>query len=167
MVKRGQIITLDIEDFAFGGKGIARLETENGKYVLFVQNAFPGQKVLAQVKKKLKKHAECKLVKVLERSPKEVSSPFQEISGAPYIHVPVDVQEAYKKEVTLEVYKRIGGLENVDELFDEFIPSPTHYHYRNKMEYSFSCIEHDIEKDEELDDVFALGFKHRGTWWKV
>lgn len=167
MVKRGQIITLDIEDFAFGGKGIARLETENGKYVLFVQNAFPGQKVLAQVKKKLKKHAECKLVKVLERSPKEVSTPFQEISGAPYIHVPVDVQEAYKKEVTLEVYKRIGGLENVDELFDEFIPSPTHYHYRNKMEYSFSCIEHDIEKDEELDDVFALGFKHRGTWWKV
>jgi 23S rRNA (uracil-5-)-methyltransferase RumA len=35
------------------------------------------------------------------------------------------------------------------------------------MEYSFSCIEHDIHTDEELDDAFALGFKHRGTWWKV
>jgi len=35
------------------------------------------------------------------------------------------------------------------------------------MEYSFSCIEHDIQTDEEIDDAFALGFKHRGTWWKV
>ena len=35
------------------------------------------------------------------------------------------------------------------------------------MEYSFSCIEHDIETDQEIDDAFALGFKHRGTWWKV
>lgn len=35
------------------------------------------------------------------------------------------------------------------------------------MEYSFSCIEHDIESGEEIDDAFALGFKRRGTWWKV
>jgi 23S rRNA (uracil-5-)-methyltransferase RumA len=35
------------------------------------------------------------------------------------------------------------------------------------MEYSFSCIEHDLETNEELDDAFALGFKRRGTWWKV
>jgi len=47
------------------------------------------------------------------------------------------------------------------------ISSPVHYFYRNKMEYSFSCIEHDLELNEELDDAFALGFKRRGTWWKV
>jgi 23S rRNA (uracil-5-)-methyltransferase RumA len=35
------------------------------------------------------------------------------------------------------------------------------------MEYSFSCIEHDLDTNEELDDAFALGFKRRGTWWKV
>ena len=35
------------------------------------------------------------------------------------------------------------------------------------MEYSFSCIEHDLQTNEELDDAFALGFKRRGTWWKV
>ena len=28
-------------------------------------------------------------------------------------------------------------------------------------------IEHDLETGEELDDAFALGFKRRGTWWKV
>ena len=35
------------------------------------------------------------------------------------------------------------------------------------MEYSFSSIRHDLNTDTELDDEFALGFKHAGTWWKV
>jgi 23S rRNA (uracil-5-)-methyltransferase RumA len=167
LIKRGQTIELVIEDLAFGGKGIARIHDDNGAFILFVQNTFPGQKVLARITKKRKKHAECSLIKVLERSPLEVDSPYQEISGAPYINVPPTIQEEQKKMVTLEVYRRLGNLQNIDEIFDEFIPSPEHYHYRNKMEYSFSCIEHDIETDEEIDDAFALGFKHRGTWWKV
>jgi len=167
LIKRGQTIELVIEDMAFGGKGIARIHDDNGAFVLFVQNAFPGQKVLARIVKKRKRHAECSLLKVLERSPQEVESPYQEISGAPYINVPPKLQEELKKEVTLEVYRRLANLKNIDELFDEFIPSPEHFHYRNKMEYSFSSIEHDIETDEEIDDAFALGFKHRGTWWKV
>src|SRR5690554_802065 len=94
---------------AFGGKGIARLHDENGAFVLFVQNAFPGQKVLARIVKKRKKHAECSLLKVLERSPQEVESPYQEISGAPYIHVPPKLQEELKQKVTLEVYRRLGN----------------------------------------------------------
>jgi len=167
LVNRGQELELVIEDLAFGGKGIARMKDEKGAFILFVQNTFPGQRVLAKVNKKRKKHAECKLVKVLERSPQEVSIPYQEISGAPYIHVPPKLQEEGKKKVTLDVYKRLGDLQNMDVLFDEFISSPDHFNYRNKMEYSFSCIEHDIETDQELDYAFALGFKHRGTWWKV
>ena len=166
-IKRGDTIELEIEDFAFGGKGIARIHNDDGAYVLFVANTFPGQKVLVRVVKKRKKHAECNLVRVLERSPLEVISTFQEISGAPYIHVPVEVQEEYKKKSTLEVYRRLADLKNIESLFDEFISSPIHYHYRNKMEYSFSCIEHDIETNEEIDNAFAIGFKHRGTWWKV
>ena len=30
---KGQILTLQIQDMAFGGKGIARLETEKGPFV--------------------------------------------------------------------------------------------------------------------------------------
>lgn len=167
MVNKGALVELEIQDLAFGGKGIARLSDGVGQYILFVENTFPGQKVLARVKKKKKRYAECKLVAVLERSEHETDIDFQEISGAPYIHVPPKTQEKFKKEITLSVYEKLGGIENINELFDEFIPSPQHYHYRNKMEYSFSSILHDIEKNEELDDAFGLGFKHRGTWWKV
>ena len=165
MISRGQLIELNISDMAFGGNGIAKIQSEIGEYVLFV--TFPGQKVLARVTKKKKRYAECSLIKVLERSDKEVISAFQEISGAPYIYVPTALQEEYKQSTTLEVYKRLGNIANIHDLFDEFIPSPEHFFYRNKMEYSFSSIAHNIYTDEEVDDAFALGFKHRGTWWKV
>lgn len=167
MVNRGETIELEISDLAFGGMGIAKIHTDKGDFILFVQNTFPGQKVLARIVKKRKTHAECSLIKILQRSPLENINQYQEISGAPYIHVPVNIQEEYKQKITLQVYKRIAGLLNIEELFDTFISSPDHYFYRNKMEYSFSCIEHDMETDEDIDDAFALGFKHRGTWWKV
>lgn len=167
MVHRNQVLELEIEDLAFGGQAIARLRSEEGEFVLFVENAFPGQKVLVRVDKKRKRHAECKLIDVIERSPLEKKLDFQEISGAPYIFVPIEIQKEYKQKTTLDVYRRIGRIENVAEIFDQFIESPSVYFYRNKMEYSFSCIEHVPETGEELDDAFALGFKRRGTWWKV
>jgi 23S rRNA (uracil1939-C5)-methyltransferase len=166
-MNRGDIVELDITGFAFGGKGIAKIPTDDGDYVVFVENAFPGQRVLAKVDKKKKKYAECKLIDVIVRSPLEVVSDFQEISGAPYIFVPLPIQEEWKKKTTLELYSKIAHVENIDAVFDEFISSPLDYNYRNKMEYSFSSIEHDVITGEEKDEVFALGFKRRGTWWKV
>ena len=111
-MKRGDEISVEITDYAFGGRGIAKLETEHGQFVVFVDNTFPGQTVRVRIETKRKNYAEAKLMEVEKRSEFETEVRFQEISGGPYIHVPV-------------------------------------------------------EKQEELDDAFALGFKRRGTWWKV
>ncbi len=167
MFQRGEVIEVTITDYAFGGNGIAKLETDQGEFVVFVNNAFPGQVVQAKIEKKKKRYCEAKLIQVLQRSPIEVVSDFQEISGAPYIYVPIEAQEKEKEASTLEIYRKLGGFQDIKERFDTFISSPTHFFYRNKMEYSFSCIEHDMFTGEEVDDAFALGFKRRGTWWKV
>ena len=166
-MNRGEIIEVKISEYAFGGRGIAKLPTDDGFYVVFVDNCFPGQTVRARVEKKKKKYAEAKLIDVIERSSEEVINDYQEISGGPYIYVPVEKQEQVKKEATLETFKRLSNFREVEDVFDTFISSPNHYFYRNKMEYSFSCIEHNIHTGEEIDDAFALGFKRRGTWWKV
>jgi 23S rRNA (uracil1939-C5)-methyltransferase len=167
MFKRADVITVEITGYSFGGRGVAKLPTENGEYVIFVDNSFPGQTVKARIAKKKKRYAEAKLIDVIERSPLEIVNGFQEISGGPYIFVPIDEQEKEKKKSTLEVFRRIGGVPDPNAIFDEFISSPEHYFYRNKMEYSFSSIEHDMETGEDIDNAFALGFKRRGTWWKV
>jgi len=164
---RGEVVELNITDYSFGGRGIAKIPTEEGFYIVFVDNSFPGQKIRARIEKKKKKFAEAKLIDVIERSELEVISEFQEISGGPYIFVPIHLQEKAKKETTLELFRRIGKIIDIDTIFDEFISSPDHFYYRNKMEYSFSCIEHVPETGEEIDNSFALGFKRRGTWWKV
>ena len=83
LFRKGERIELTIIDLAFGGKGIAKIPTEDGDFVCFVDNTLPGQKVLASVHKCKKKHAECKLIEVLERSDAEVEIPYQLIPGAP------------------------------------------------------------------------------------
>ena len=163
-VKRGQIIEILIEDYAFGGKGIGRIRSEEGVFVVFVPNTLPGQLVKARVDKSKKKYAECKLIDVLKHSDDEVTIPYQDIPGAPYIQLPIELQHKYKQESTLSLFKRIGKVENIEDLFDEFIASPNVFHYRNKMEYGFSAIGYDRENKTDIDE-FTLGFKRRGVWW--
>ena len=167
MFNRAEVVELKITDYSFGGRGIAKIPTDEGFYIIFVDNSFPGQTVRARIEKKKKKYAEAKLIDIIERSDVEIDKPFQEISGGPYIFVPVEEQEKAKKETTLELFRRLANIKEIDSIFDEFISSPEHYFYRNKMEYSFSSIEHDVHTGEERDGSFALGFKRRGTWWKV
>lgn len=166
-LKRSDILEIRIADYAFGGMGIGKLDTPEGQFVVFVENAIPGQLVKTRLVKKRKRYAEGKLLEVVEKSPREIISPYQRVSGAPYISLPIEIQHQYKKISTLDQYKRIGGIENIESLFDEYISSPADFNYRNKMEYSFSCIRQDPETNTEYDDAFALGFKTRGTWWKV
>ncbi len=163
-VKKNQVLELKIEDYAFGGKGIARIKSEEGSFVVFVPNTLPGQLVKAQINKTSKNYAEAKLIDVLQPSEDEVEVPYQDIPGAPYIQLPIELQHQYKKESTLSLFKRIGKVENIEDLFDEFIASPNVFHYRNKMEYGFSAIGYDRVNKTDKDE-FTLGFKRRGVWW--
>ena len=163
-VKKNQVLELKIEDYAFGGKGIARIKSEEGSFVVFVPNTLPGQLVKAQIQKSSKKYAEAKLIDVLESSKDEIEVPFQDIPGAPYIQLPIELQHQYKKESTLSLFERIGKVDNIKDLFDTFITSPNVFHYRNKMEYGFSAIGYDRITKRDKDE-FTLGFKRRGVWW--
>ena len=167
MFSKGEIVELNITGYAFGGRGIAKIPIDDSHFIVFVDNSFPGQLVRAKIDVKRKNHAEAKLIDVITRSKEEMVSEYQEISGGPYIYVPPALQEEVKESSTLETFSRISGIKNIKEKYDGFISSPHHYFYRNKMEYSFSCIEHCVLTGEEKDNAFALGFKRRGTWWKV
>ena len=125
MLKRNQILDIKIDRFAFGGNGIGLLKTDKGDFTVFVENTFPGQLVRAQVIKSDKRFANCKLIEVLENSPDEIDLPYQRIPGAPYAAWPIEKQHEAKKDSCLQLYKRIGKIENIAELFDEYIESPS------------------------------------------
>src|SRR6267142_1547852 len=54
-VRRGQVLELEIEDLAFGGRALSRV---NG-LVVFVENALPGDRVVATVYRKKRQVEEC------------------------------------------------------------------------------------------------------------
>ena len=101
MFKRGDKIELEITDFAFGGRGISKIDNDTQRTLVFVPNTFPGQKVKVTISAKKKKHYEAKLIDIIERSPKEKINEYQPISGAPYIYVPIKEQEKLKKLTTI------------------------------------------------------------------
>ena len=142
---------ISIVDYAFGGKGIGKINNEKGDFVLFVPNTLPGQQVKAQVQKVKKSYAECKLLEVLSPSIDELEVSFQQIPGAPYIKLPIEKQLEYKKGSTLELFRRVGKVGDIERRFDEFITSPSTFHYRNKMEYAFSAIGYDHELKTDVD----------------
>ncbi len=166
-IKRGAIIeSIAINDYAFGGKGIGHIDTEQGTKIVFVEQAIPGQVVKAQITKNRTKFIECRLIKVLQPSEIEAEVAYQQIAGAPYIKLPIDAQHELKERTTIDTYERLAKQKEVRSIYQGLIASPLTFHYRNKMEYSFSSIVHNPAAGSDYDG-FALGFKARGTWWKV
>ena len=72
-LKKGQIFEIDIETIAFGGRGLGRLEG----MAVFVDQALPGDRVRARVVRKKKRHAEARVVELLEPSNDRVEPPCQ------------------------------------------------------------------------------------------
>jgi tRNA/tmRNA/rRNA uracil-C5-methylase (TrmA/RlmC/RlmD family) len=165
MVKKGEVIKIEIEDYAFGGKGIGRLD--NDQSIVFVKDGIPGQIVNARITKKKKNYAEASITELIEKSPLQIDHDFQPISGAPYIDLEISEQRNMKQKVCFEVFNKIGKLNEPIKYFDEWISSNQFHHYRNKMEYSFSNIQYDLKNNIVIDDAFSLGFKRKGTWWMV
>ena len=168
-LKKGQELQLVIEKLAFGGKGIARY----GDFVVFVNQTIPGQTVQARIIKKKKKHAEARLLQVIEQSPLYTNPPcshFGACGGCVTQHLLYDEQLKAKEEQATDSLKRLGGLSGFE--IKPALPSPHIYHYRNKMEYSFSrqrwLTLEEIESDEVLDrEGLFIGMHARGFFDKV
>jgi 23S rRNA (uracil-5-)-methyltransferase RumA len=163
--KKGDILEVEIDEMAFGGNGIVWTELPDGRVPIFIENAIKGQTRQVQITKIDRRHIEARDIALLHPSPNEIEIPYQAIPGAPYATLPYDEQQAFKQNEVLQLLNRIGKID-AEPRFDTYLASPSLWHYRNKMEYSFSVIRWDKESNDTSDD-FALGFKKKGTWWIV
>jgi len=163
--KKGASIELDIHDLAFGARGVARTDD----FVWFVEKGIPGQKVRARVIQVKKKYGEAYVEDVLEPSPYQQDPPcpyFGVCGGCRLQHLSYDVQVEAKTRQVKEILERIGGLNGT--VVQATLPSEDIYHYRNKMEFSFSDKRWLTENDpHEKPTDFALGLHVPGRYDKV
>jgi 23S rRNA (uracil1939-C5)-methyltransferase len=109
--RRGELLTLDVDSLAYGGRGIAR---RNG-YVVFVAGALPGDRVRAEVTKAKRGYAEASTVELVRESPDSLpprcDHSREPCPGAPWQSLPYAQQLHHKQSQVEEALVRIGGLE--------------------------------------------------------
>ena len=152
---RGEEITVHLDDAAFEGKSVARIDD----LVVFVHGGVPGDTVVARLTKIKKTFLEAETIRVLERSPDRVPARcihFGICGGCKWQELSYPVQCAYKRQHVIDSLERIGGFAGVK--VNECLPSPSVYLYRNKMEFSFG--ERWLTREEMTGtecSLFALG----------
>jgi tRNA/tmRNA/rRNA uracil-C5-methylase (TrmA/RlmC/RlmD family) len=125
-----RVVDLEIEDIAFGGKGVGR---ENGKAV-FVPHTIEGETVSAEIVREKRQFAEAELVEVKESSPDRVEPQcpyFGRCGGCAYQHISYEHQLAIKWRQVRDALQRIGKLKDVP--MRPIIASRKQYAYRNRI----------------------------------
>ncbi len=149
--ERGAELELTIDDLAFGGAGVARLE----RYVVFVAGALPGDRVRAVITKRKRDYAEARTLTVLEAGPDRIPARASH-PGAPWQVMSYERQLAVKQQQTVDALRRIGRLEGFE--LEPIVPALQQWRYRNKLEYSFG---------ETDAGELVCGFHPPGRWDRV
>lgn len=130
MIKKNDILTLDIIDMGVNGEGIAKHEN----VVIFVPFALVGEKVKAQIINTKSSFYVAKLVEVVSESPVRVTPPcpvFRKCGGCSLQHLKYEKQLEFKTNLVKNNLKRIGGIETA---VLPCIASDVQYAYRNKIQ---------------------------------
>jgi 23S rRNA (uracil1939-C5)-methyltransferase len=165
-MKKNEIIQVKIEKLAYKGKGVAKL----GDFVIFVPFTVPGDVVRVRIRKKKKKYAEASVEEWIERSQWRIQPPCQYFGycgGCKWMSIPYEKQLEVKRQI---VEESLSHLAKVDIDVLPTLPSPKIFHYRNKMEFSFSSqrwLLPEELKDRSITKTNALGFHAPGTFDRV
>ena len=153
-VTRGQELELQVDSLAYGGNGVARL---NG-FVVFVRRGLPGDRVRARVTKVKRGFAEAIAVEVVEPSERRVAAPcahFPACGGCRFQDLAYEAQVEAKQQQVRDALVRLGGFR--EPPLAPIVPAASQFHYRNKLEYSFTRGEEGV----------GLGFHRAGRWDEV
>jgi len=158
--KPGDRVELEINDIAFGGEGVARIND----FVVFVPFVAPNERVLVEITKVKKKFGRAKLIQVLRPGDQRVEPQcrhFGVCGGCQYQHLDYSLQLEIKHRQVREHFVRIGEFK--DPPIEKVVPCPAPYHYRNRImvrsqwngaekRLMIGFVRHDNNWVEEIDE---------------
>ena len=146
-----QELIVKTEKIVHGGQALARAD----RFVVFVDDALPGETVRARLYKKKKSFAFARAVEVLEPAPERIPSDCPltgDCGGCTFRHCRYASQLAYKKQILVDA---LHGLPAAQALVSDVSPSPLTDDYRNKMDFTFG---------RTLEGELRLGLHRRGSF---
>ncbi len=166
-VKKGQTLSVKIQDLAPGGKGIAKVDG----FAIFVDQAAPEDELIIRITRKKKSWAEGRILEIQTPSPLRIAPPCSYAGwcgGCRWQFLPYDAQLEIKGRHVAEAMRHIALLPHIP--VHDALPAGAPFEYRNKME--FSCTDRRWLLPSELNNPeirmdFALGLHVPGTFHKV
>ncbi len=166
--KNKNIENLRIEKYAAEGKSIGY---EEGK-VVFVRGAIPGDVVDVRLSKNRKDYAEGNIIKLVEPSSQRIPAKctyFGQCGGCQWQMLDYLNQVKYKEQQVTDQMHQIVKAQT--PTIHPILTSESKWHYRNKVEFSFSdnqYIPTDMLNDDSMEmNKPVLGFHARGFFDKV
>jgi 23S rRNA (uracil1939-C5)-methyltransferase len=155
--RRGDSVSLTIDDLAFGGEGVGRLDG----YVVFVRGALPGDRLRVRIVEPRARYARGQIEAIEVPSPDRVDAPcphFGHCGGCRLQHLAYPSQLLFKEKQVRDCLERLGGVEKVE--IRPILPAPDPYGYRNKMEFTVAEIGqravvglHEAERYDSVLDI--------------
>ena len=140
MLKKNEVIELNIDDLTVDGAGIGRYDGQ----IVFVQKALPSECIETKIIKAKKNYAIGLLQRILKSSSERVDPfcpVFGKCGGCSLQHLSYIDQLNYKSNYVQQCLKRIGG---IDIKRPEIIPSDNEKEYRNKASFPVAQINGEI-----------------------
>lgn len=133
ILRKNDIIEVDIESTGFEGEGIAKVDG----YPVFVRYAAEGDRAKIRILKVNKNYAFGKIEEIVspsaDRRVPECAS-FGKCGGCTMMHVNYEKQLSVKSHTVINNLRKIAHLEDSDYEFDGIIGS-SEYNYRNKAQF--------------------------------
>ena len=123
-------VTLQIQDLAFGGEGVGRIDD----FVVFVPFVIVGETVLAEIVEVKKHFARANLLRVEQASPERVTPEcrhFTRCGGCQYQHLAYPAQLRAKHKQIADLFERVGKISPA--VVAPVLPCPAPYGYRNRI----------------------------------
>jgi 23S rRNA (uracil1939-C5)-methyltransferase len=169
------IENIHVIDASSDGQAVAKTED----YVMFIKNAVPGDIADVQITRKKSKYREGNAIAIRHYSEKRTNvacTHFGTCGGCKWQNMQYEWQLFYKQKQVSDALTRLAKIELPE--IQKIIPSASTYHYRNKLEFTFSnkkwlTIEQINNKELQFGDAEgeisrnALGFHIPGAFDKV
>jgi 23S rRNA (uracil1939-C5)-methyltransferase len=130
---RGETVSLTIDDLAFGGEGVGRVD----RYVVFVPGGLPGDRLRVRLTEARSRFGRGRIEQIESPSADRVEAPcpyFGRCGGCRLQHLAYEAQLAFKTKQLRDCLERLGGLGPFE--LRPIIRAPETYGYRNKMEFT-------------------------------